>query len=73
MVRRERLFVLGEFAVVDEPSADERQCFQLTPQYLTPRRQAELAAWLDQVRNQYTFNDRRFLRSLRIADGDGQP
>jgi hypothetical protein len=71
MVRRETILVLGELAVVDEPTPRELQSFHDYPHTLDPRRLAEIAAWIDQVRNQWTRNDRWFLRSLRIADGDG--
>lgn len=70
-LRREHILVFGELALVDEPTAYELQTFHVYPAGLTERRQAEIAAWIDQVRSQLTANDRRFLRALHIADGDG--
>lgn len=62
-----QLRVFGEWVTVAAPSDRELQELQLRPVLLGPRREAEVMAWIEQVRMALNYEDRRFLRSMRIG------
>jgi hypothetical protein len=72
---RRRLLVDGEWVDVIEPTQYERRQYADGIAWMNQNRRAEIAAWLEDVRREnstLSLNDRRFLRSLRIAADEAE-